>query len=95
MIIINEADQGKIREILDKNPGKCWRILVDGDGCAGPYFALSLDERGLDEKTTNIRGIEFLVSEEVKRYAEVTTIKIFLNPKESKPTFPPVQQNRL
>ncbi len=79
MIEIDDAVKSRIREILDNNPGKCLRIVVEGDGCAGPYFGVSLDEADPDEKTTNVNGIDILISEQVKRYAEVTTINIFVN----------------
>jgi Fe-S cluster assembly iron-binding protein IscA len=79
MIEIDDVVKNKIKEILDNNPGKYLRILVEGDGCAGPYFNISLDDANPDEKTVHIGGIEFLMSETVKRLAEITTIKIFLN----------------
>ena len=79
MIEISDAVRSKLKEILDKNPGKCLRIVIEGDGCAGPYFGVSLDAPSPDEKTTRVNGIDMLVSEEVKRYAEVTTIKIVVN----------------
>jgi Fe-S cluster assembly iron-binding protein IscA len=80
MIEINDADQSKIREILDNNPGKCWRIEVEGDGCAGPYFGLSLDKAESYEKITRVNDIDFVMSDTVKRLSEITTIKIFINP---------------
>ena len=79
MIEITDVAKNKIKEILDRNPGKYLRIVVEGDGCAGPYLRLSLDEVGANEVLTNINGIDLLISDEVKRHAEVTTIKIFLN----------------
>jgi Fe-S cluster assembly iron-binding protein IscA len=79
MIEISDAVKFKILEILEKNPGKILRLAVEGDGCAGPYLGLSLDEPGTNELTTRINGIEILVSDAVKRYAEVTTIKISIN----------------
>ncbi len=79
MIEINDEAKNKIKEILKKNPGKYLRITVEGDGCAGPYLGLSLDEPGANEITTRINGIDILMSDQVKRYAEITTINIFLN----------------
>jgi Fe-S cluster assembly iron-binding protein IscA len=78
MIEINEVIKGEIKEILDKNPGKCLRIVVEGDGCAGPYFGVSLDVADSDETTTTVNGIDILVSDQVQRYADVTTINIFV-----------------
>jgi len=79
VIEISDAVKSKIMEILDKNPGKFVRIAVEGDGCAGPYLGVSLDEPSPIELTVKINGIDILISEEVKRYAQVTTINIFVN----------------
>ncbi len=79
MIEINEEEKIRIGEILAKNPGRCLRIVLEGDGCAGPYYAVSLDEAGSNETTTRINGIDILVSEEVKRYAKISSINIFVN----------------
>ncbi len=79
MIEIDNITKSEIKKILAKNPGKCLRIQVEGDGCAGPYFGLSLDEPTTNEIITNINGIDCLMSDTVKRLAEITTIKIFVN----------------
>ena len=79
MIEITEEAKSRIREILAENPGKYLRIVVEGDGCAGPYLGLSLDEANPDEETIKINGIDFLISEEAKGYAEVSRISIFVN----------------
>lgn len=79
MIEISDVAKGEIKQILEKNPGKCLRIEVEGDGCAGPYFGVSLDEADSNETIISVNGIDVLVSELVKRYAAVTTIKIFVN----------------
>jgi Fe-S cluster assembly iron-binding protein IscA len=79
MIEINEEAEIKIRELYARNPGKYVRIVVDGDGCAGPYFGLSLDEAGVDEEITKVNGIDVLISDAAQRYSAVTTIKVFLN----------------
>ena len=79
MIEITEEAKSKIKEIYDQNPGKYMRVVVEGDGCAGPYFRLFLDEADTDEKTIEVDGIEILVSDAVQRYAKVTMISIFMN----------------
>jgi Fe-S cluster assembly iron-binding protein IscA len=79
VIEINDATKTEIKEILAKNPGKCLRIVVEGDGCAGPYFEVSLDVADPVEKTTRVNGIDMLISDQVQRYAEVTTINICVN----------------
>jgi Fe-S cluster assembly iron-binding protein IscA len=80
MIELSDATRDKIKEVLSNNPGKYLRLVVEGDGCAGPYLKLSLDEAGTNEITTQINGIDLLISDEVKRHAEITRISIFLNP---------------
>jgi Fe-S cluster assembly iron-binding protein IscA len=79
MIQITPAAKTRIKEILAKNPGKYFRLVVEGDGCAGPYLSLFLDEANSNENTSEIDGIEILISDEVKRHAEITTIDIFVN----------------
>jgi Fe-S cluster assembly iron-binding protein IscA len=79
MIEITDEAKIKIREILNKNPRKYLRIVVEGDGCAGPYLGLSLDEAEANDVITKIDGIDILISDEVKKHAEVTKINIFLN----------------
>ncbi len=80
MIEMNDVAKSKIREIYANNPGKYIRIVVEGDGCAGPYFGLSLDEAGSGENPTRVDGIDILISDAAQRYSEVTTINIFINP---------------
>jgi Fe-S cluster assembly iron-binding protein IscA len=80
MIEITDEVKSKIREILAKNPGKYLRLVVEGDGCAGPYLGLSLDEPNSNETITRVNGIDLLISPEAQRYAAVTTINIFVNP---------------
>jgi len=80
VIEITDEAKSKIREILDKNPDKYLSIVVEGDGCAGPYFGFSLEQANSDEKTTRVNGIDILVSDQVQRYAEICTINIFVNP---------------
>jgi Fe-S cluster assembly iron-binding protein IscA len=79
MIEISDAARVEIKELLDKNPGKCLRMAVEGDGCAGPYLRLSLDDVGVNELTARVNGIDILISDQVKRYADVNTINIFVN----------------
>jgi Fe-S cluster assembly iron-binding protein IscA len=79
MIEISDTAKSKIREILDNNPGKYLRIIVEGTGCGGPYLELSLDEANSNEQTIRVNGIDILVSDDVIRYAEKTTVNIFMN----------------
>jgi Fe-S cluster assembly iron-binding protein IscA len=79
VIEISDMDKSRIKELMDKNSGKSLRIEVEGDGCAGPYFQVFLDAADPAEKPTEINGIAVLVSAQVQKYAEVTTINIFVN----------------
>ena len=79
MIEISDEARTKIKEILDKHPGKYLRITVEGTGCGGPYLRLSLDEAGSYESPVEVNGIHILVSDDVQKYVENTTVKIFSN----------------
>jgi Fe-S cluster assembly iron-binding protein IscA len=79
MIEITDGAKKKIKKILDENPGKHLRIEVEGDGCAGPYLSLFPDEASSNEKVIEIDGIKLLLSEDVKRHSEITTIRIYVN----------------
>jgi Fe-S cluster assembly iron-binding protein IscA len=79
MIEITDTAKSKIKEMLKKNPGKRLRLTVDGDGCAGPYLGLSLDEAYSYEKTIKVNDIDIIVSEDVNKLAGLTTINVFLN----------------
>ncbi len=76
MIEISDALKDRIREVLEKNPGKCLRLTIEGDGCAGPYMRLTLDEPLENELTVRVDDLEILVSDDVKRISEITTIRI-------------------
>lgn len=80
MIEISDLVKIEIREILDKHPGKILRIEVEGDGCAGPYFELSLVEADSTDNILDVNGIKLVVSEAVQRYSRVTTINLRINP---------------
>ncbi len=83
MIELSNAAESKLEEVLARNPGKYLHIRVAGDGCAGPYFELSLDEANSSEHLMTVNGINIFVSDDVKKYAEITTINIFVNPEGS------------
>jgi Fe-S cluster assembly iron-binding protein IscA len=80
MIEISDAVKSRLRELLGKNPGKRLRLAIEGDGCAGPYFRLTLDEPGENELTVRVDDLEILVSDDVKRISEITTIRITAAP---------------
>ncbi len=80
MIEVSNEAKNKIQEILEKNPGKYLRLVMDGTGCGGPYLELSLDEADYGEKPIQVNGVDFLMSEDARKYAEATRIDIFVNP---------------
>jgi Fe-S cluster assembly iron-binding protein IscA len=80
MIEITDATKVQILKMLEKNPGKYVRISIEGDGCAGPYYGVTLDEPGPVDNIVKVNGIDLLISELVKRYAEVSNIRVFINP---------------
>jgi Fe-S cluster assembly iron-binding protein IscA len=80
MLEITADTKKNIRKCLAENPGKYLRLVVEGDGCAGPYFNLSLDEAGENEYIIKVDGIDILVSDHVKKLAAISTIRIFFNP---------------
>jgi len=79
MIEISEEAKRQIIKIQSKNPGKYFRLVLEGDGCAGPYLGLTLDEADPGEKTVDIDGVKILISGPVEEYIEVSHIKIFEN----------------
>jgi Fe-S cluster assembly iron-binding protein IscA len=83
MIEISDSTKVRILKMLENNPGKYVRISIDGDGCAGPYYGVTLDEPGPVDIIVKVNGIDLLISELVKRYAEVSTINVFINPNQS------------
>jgi Fe-S cluster assembly iron-binding protein IscA len=80
MIEITDTAKMLIMEMLASNPGKHLRIVVEGNGCAGPYLSLCLDEAEPHEVRVKVNGLEILMSEDVKNYAEAGTISLFFNP---------------
>jgi|WetSurMetagenome_2_1015567.scaffolds.fasta_scaffold980991_1 Fe-S cluster assembly iron-binding protein IscA len=80
MIEITDPAKRLIMEVLDRNPGKHLRIVVEGNGCAGPYLSLCLDEAEPHEGIVKVNGLDILMSEDVKNYAEAGTINLFFNP---------------
>jgi len=52
---------------------------IEGTGCAGPYLILSFDEAGVNETTIRVNGIDVLISDDVKKYAEASTINVYMN----------------
>jgi Fe-S cluster assembly iron-binding protein IscA len=79
MIEIEDATKQVIKEILDNNPGKHLSIVVEGNGCAGPYLKLFLDEAESYEVPVRVNGLDILMSDDVKKYSEASSLNIFVN----------------
>lgn len=56
-ISITLAAQEYLSEILEKHPGKCFKISVDGKGCAGYQYNYELiDQDNIDSKDDIIKN---------------------------------------
>ena len=73
MLEITDVAREKIEEVLSEYPGKYLRIAIEA-GWGGPRLGLALDELKENEETTQINGIDILISDEVKPYSDVSTI---------------------
>jgi Fe-S cluster assembly iron-binding protein IscA len=80
MIEISDEVKKEFQAVIERNPGKYLRIDVEGDGCAGPYFAISLAEKDIGDNIHEVNGVTLIVSDAVLRYSKVTTINLRLNP---------------
>ncbi len=69
MLEITDVARDKIKEVLSENSGKYLRIVIEA-GCGGPRLGLALDELKENEKTTQVNGIDVLISDEVKLYSD-------------------------
>ena len=74
MINVTDAARNKLKEVLNNNPGKHLRIFIEGYGWGGPNLGLTLDEPKKNENQIQTNGIDFLVTDDVKDYAERSTI---------------------
>ena len=73
MLEITDVARDKIKEVLSENPGKYLRIAMEA-GCCGARLGLTLDELKENEETTQVNGIDVLISDEVKSYSDENTI---------------------
>jgi Fe-S cluster assembly iron-binding protein IscA len=79
LIEISDAAKRMIEEMLAKNPGKHLRIVIEGNGCAGPYLGIILDEGEPNEIITRVNGIDISISDDVKKYADTSSINLYVN----------------
>lgn len=70
MISITDIAKEKIEEVLQSNPGKYLRIVIDGFGWGGPRLGLALDELNDSEAPVQVNGLEVLISDKVKGFAD-------------------------
>ena len=73
MLEITDAARDKIKEVLSENAGKYLRITIEA-GWGGPRLGLALDELKENEETTQVNGIDLLISDKVKLYSDGNTI---------------------
>jgi Fe-S cluster assembly iron-binding protein IscA len=74
MIELTNLAREKLRELLKENPGKFARIIIDGFGWGGPRLGLTLDEPKNNESAIQVNDINFLISDELKPYADISII---------------------
>ena len=80
MVEITDVARDKLKEVLNKNPGKYLRIVMEGIGWGGPRLGLALDEPNENEDATQINGIDVLISDAVKPFADRNTIDYVNSP---------------
>ena len=73
LLEITDAARDKIKEVLSANTGKHLRITIEA-GWGGPRLGLALDELKENEETIQVNGIDLLMSDYVKPYADGNTI---------------------
>ena len=73
MLEITDVARDKIKEVLSENSGKYLRIVIEA-GWGGPRLGLALDELKENEETTQVNGVDLLISDEVKPYSDGNTI---------------------
>jgi len=74
LLEITDTAKDKLQEVLDKNDGKHLRVVIASVGWGGPKLGLALDEPNENEATTQINGIDVLISDEVKPFADKNKI---------------------
>ena len=68
MLEITDVARDKIKEVLSENSGKYLRIAIEA-GWGGPRLGLALDELKENEETTQVNGIDLLISDEAKSHS--------------------------
>jgi iron-sulfur cluster assembly accessory protein len=81
VIQITDSAKDKLKEVLDKNPGKHLRVVFQGFGWGGPSLGLTLDEPKKGEVGFLVNGLDVLIEEKVKPYAEGNTVDYVTEPK--------------
>lgn len=70
MFEITDAAKDKLKEVLDGNPGKFLRVMIQGVGWGGPQLGLALDEPQDNETAIEINGIDVLISSDVRSFTD-------------------------
>ena len=73
MLEITDVARDKIKEALSEHSGKYLRIAIEA-GWGGPRLGLALDELKENEETTQVNGIDLLISNEAEPYSDGNTI---------------------
>ena len=82
MIKVTDVARDKLKEALNEYPGKYLRIVIEGYGWGTPRLGLALDEPNGDEKPTQVNGLDFLIGDEVKMFADRSSLDYMSSPYE-------------
>ena len=79
MLEITDVARDKIKEVLSENTGEYLRIVIEA-GWSGPRLGLALDELKENEETTQVNGIDLLISDEIIPFSNGNTIDYIQSP---------------
>ena len=74
MISITDLAKEKIEEVLQSNPGKYLRLIIQGYGWGGPQLGLALDEPRGSEVPVEVNGLGVLIADKVKGYVDGSVV---------------------
>jgi Fe-S cluster assembly iron-binding protein IscA len=81
MLEVTDAAKGKIQEALKNNPGKSLRVILHGFGWGGSAkLGMVLDEPRGEEKSIPVNGLDILIDEDIKDFADRATIDYLKTP---------------
>ena len=79
LLEITDIARDKINEVLSENSGKYLRVTIEA-GWGGPRLGLALDELSENEETTQVNGIDLLISDEIKPYSDGHKLDYIISP---------------